>query len=227
MGVFELHNAKKYCWGSGVALQTPIPLYPLGQKRCFWIPGMGVFETNNGQKYCLGSGVAPQTPVPLHTMGQKGCFWIPRMGVFEFGDLVQRYARLERHAKSPRVLALRISDTPMLGIQRHFGGHIWCRGMRAWSATPKAHLFGIAHFRHPHARYPKNTLAGRFGAEVCALGAPRQKPTFLALRISDTPVPGIQKHFCGQIWCRFGLRAWSATPNAHVFWHCAFQIPPY
>ena len=66
MLVFELHNAKKYCLGSGVASQTPIPLYPIGQQRCFWIPGMLVFELHNAKKYSLGSGVASQTPIPLH-----------------------------------------------------------------------------------------------------------------------------------------------------------------
>ena len=51
-------NAKKYCFGSGVALQTPIPLHTIRQKRCFWIPGVGVFELHNAKKCCLGSGVA-------------------------------------------------------------------------------------------------------------------------------------------------------------------------
>ena len=41
MEVFELHNAKKYSLASGVALQTPIPLYPIGQQRCFGYLGGG------------------------------------------------------------------------------------------------------------------------------------------------------------------------------------------
>ena len=41
MGVFELHNAKMYCLRFGVAPQTPIPLYLIGQERCFWISGTG------------------------------------------------------------------------------------------------------------------------------------------------------------------------------------------
>ena len=49
MGVFELHNGKKYCLGSGVAPQTLIPLYPIGRQRCFWILRMGVFETGNAK----------------------------------------------------------------------------------------------------------------------------------------------------------------------------------
>ena len=59
MGVFELHNAKKYCLASGVAPQTPIPLYPTGQQRCSWIPMMVVFEMHDAEQYWLGSGVAP------------------------------------------------------------------------------------------------------------------------------------------------------------------------
>ena len=73
MGVFELHNAKNYCLGSGVALQTPIPLYPIGQQRYFWMPGMVVIELHNARKYCLGSGVAPQTRTPLQAIRQKRC----------------------------------------------------------------------------------------------------------------------------------------------------------
>ena len=78
MGVFE-----KYPVGSGVALQTRIPLHTTGHKRCFWIPRMGLFERHHAKKHCVGSGVALQTPTPLHATGQKSCFWIPRMGVFE------------------------------------------------------------------------------------------------------------------------------------------------
>ena len=50
LGRFELHNAKKNCLGSGVALQTRIPLHTMGQERCFWIPGMGVFEMDDAKK---------------------------------------------------------------------------------------------------------------------------------------------------------------------------------
>ena len=81
-----MDDAKKYCLGSGVAPQTPIPLHIMGRKRCFWIPGMGVFEMDDAKKYCLGSGVAPLKPIPLHTMGQKKCFGIPGMEVFEMDN---------------------------------------------------------------------------------------------------------------------------------------------
>ena len=161
-------------------------------------------------------------------------------------------------------LALCISNTLILDIQKHFCGQIWCRGMRAWGATSNPHIFWLCAFQTHPSWVSKNALAGRCGAEVCALEAPRQDPTlfgiahfkhryprypktllraelaqryarlerhakkphFLALRISNTPIVGIQKHFGGHIWCR-GMRAWSATPNLLVFWHCTFQTPSY
>ena len=91
---------KKKASGSGVASQTPISLYLMGQQRCFWIPlamvfeldnakkplsgfcvpyrpgkvfwvpMMGVFELDNARKYCLGSRLAPQTSIPLYPMGR-------------------------------------------------------------------------------------------------------------------------------------------------------------
>ena len=70
MVVFELHNAKKYCLGSGVEPQTPIPLYPIGQQKCFWMPMMVVVELHNAKKYCLGSGMVPRTSIYLYLVGQ-------------------------------------------------------------------------------------------------------------------------------------------------------------
>ena len=52
-------DTKQWCLGSGVAPQTPIPLYPKVQQRCFWIPRMVLFVIHNAIKPCLGSGVAP------------------------------------------------------------------------------------------------------------------------------------------------------------------------
>ena len=80
-------------WGSGVAPQPPIPLYPIGQQRRFWTPGMGVFDLHNAKKYCLGSGAAPQThtPIPLYPIGQQRRFWIPGIGVFELHNAKQTF----------------------------------------------------------------------------------------------------------------------------------------
>ena len=74
---------KKYCSDSRVALQPPIPLHTVGQRKCFWITRMGVFKTDDAEKYCVDSGVALQPPIPLHIMSQQRCFWVPGMVVFE------------------------------------------------------------------------------------------------------------------------------------------------
>ena len=84
--MFELHNARKWWLGSGVAPQTPMPLYTTVSQKCFWIPRIVVFEVHNAIKWCLGSGVEPQTSIPLYPTGQQRCFWIPRMLVFEMDN---------------------------------------------------------------------------------------------------------------------------------------------
>ena len=81
-----MHDAKKNCLGSGVALRTPIPLHTMVKKRCLLVPRMVVFETCDAKKYCVGSGVALHPPIPLHSMVQRSCFWVPRMVVFEMHD---------------------------------------------------------------------------------------------------------------------------------------------
>ena len=83
MVVFEMHNAKNHCLGSGVALQTPTLLYPIIQRRWFWTPLMVVFEMHSAKNHCLGFGVALQTPILLYPITQQRCFWIPIMVVFE------------------------------------------------------------------------------------------------------------------------------------------------
>ena len=96
-------------------------------------------------------------------------------------DVVHLYACLERHAKTPRFLALRSANIPVLGIQKHFGGQIWCRGVRTWSATTNPHIFWHCAFQTPPSWVFKNTLPGRFGTEVCTLGAPLQNSTFFGI----------------------------------------------
>ena len=104
-----MHTAKKYCLGSGVAPQTPVPLHAAGQKRCFWIPGMVVFELHNAKKYCLGDGVALQTPIPLYPIGQQRCFWVPRMVVFEMDDTKKNVWVLGGRPKHPYLCTLQAS----------------------------------------------------------------------------------------------------------------------
>ena len=57
-----MHNEKIYCLDFGMAPQTPIPMYPTNQQKCFCTPGMGVVQLHNAKKYCLSSRVASQTP---------------------------------------------------------------------------------------------------------------------------------------------------------------------
>ena len=104
-------------------------------------------------------GVAPRARILLHEICQQQWFWIPRMGVSEiaqfkhphtrhpktfFSDLVQRYARLEYHAKKPHVLALRISNTPILGTQKSPFWPMVCRGTGVWGTTPEPKQFFLA-----------------------------------------------------------------------------------
>ena len=98
MDVLEKHDAKKHCLDSEVALQPPIPLHTMGQRRYFWIPSLKhtipknivwilffffLFPFRRTSSQRTLSRVAPQTRIPLHTLGQKRCFWIPKMVVFE------------------------------------------------------------------------------------------------------------------------------------------------
>ena len=49
----------------------------------------------------------------------------------------------------------------------------------------------------------------------------------MALCISNTPIPGIQKHLCWPIGYR-GMGVWGAIPEPkQFFWHCAVQTPPF
>ena len=96
--------------------QTPIPLYSIGQQRCFWIPGMGVFELHNAKRLCFRY---PQTPFQAHSVQRYACLGRhPRTHGIFFGMVrfkhhhfrypntpfrahaVQRYACLGRHPRT-------------------------------------------------------------------------------------------------------------------------------
>ena len=57
-------------------------------------------------------------------------------------------------------LALCISNTHILVIQKHLFWPRVCRGMGVWGATPepKHYFLSIVEFKHPHPRYPKTLL---------------------------------------------------------------------
>ena len=93
-----------------------------------------------------------------------------------------------------------------------FGEEICALGAPCQSPT----FFGIAQCKHPHTRYPKTPLWTDLAQRYTRLEHHAETPHFLALRSANTPILGIQKPFCWQIWCR-GMRASSATPKPHIF----------
>ena len=128
---------------------------------------MGVFEMRKDKK-CGVFGVTLQARVPLHQICLQKCFWTPGMWVFEM-----RYFRCP-HPRYPKPLLL--ADL----VQRYapLGNHAKNRHFLALCISKTVILVS------------KNTLAGRCSAEVCAPGAPRQKPHFLALRSANIPTSG-------------------------------------
>ena len=71
-------------------------------------------------------GATPKPRIFWHCAFQASSSRYPKTLLWE--DLLQRYARLERHARTPHFLALRIPNIPILSIQKHLCRHIWCRG---------------------------------------------------------------------------------------------------
>ena len=57
---------KNLVWVLGMALQTPRPLYSLGQQRWFEIPKVVGFELHEAKKYCFAFwGGTPNTNTTL------------------------------------------------------------------------------------------------------------------------------------------------------------------
>ena len=126
--------------------------------------------------------------------------------------VVQSYVRWGRQVKTPRFLALSISNTPILCIQKHCSLHIWCAGMCDWGAT--------------HPRYPKTLWLAYLVQKYGCWGRQVKTPRFLALSISNIPILGIQKHCFWHLWCR-GMCVWGARSKPHNFWHCPIQTHPF
>ena len=126
-------------------------------------------------------------------------------------------------------LALCISNTTFPGIQKHVCWPMEYSGMGVWRATPEPNFFfGIVHFKHHLPRYPAACLLA-YGVQWygCLWRHSRTETIFLALCISNTTIPGTQKHVCWPLeYC--GMGVWAATPEPEqYFWHCAFQTPPF
>ena len=77
-------------------------------------------------------------------------------------------------------LALPISNTPILAIQKHLFWPMMCRYMGVWGTTPYPHDFcGIVHFKHTHPRYPKTPFLAHDVQRYGCLGRhPRTQTIF-------------------------------------------------
>ena len=153
-------KAPKAKWVLRPTFQLILPYFAPNSPEMPHTSGVGIFTVGG-----VGGGAphaSPKTPYPKTLL---------------LAYLVQRYARLGCHANPPYFLAFCISNTSILGIQKHQCWHFWCRGMCAWGATPAPHTFWNSAFQtHPYW-VSQNTIAGICGAEVCTFGAPRQNPT--------------------------------------------------
>ena len=188
-------------------LNTPIP----GTQKCsFWCMvcrGMGVWG-RYPRTQTIYFGIAhfkhthpryPKTPFLPHG--------------------VQRYGCLGRHPQY--ILAFSISNTPMLGIQKHFFWLMMCRGMGVWGATPKPSQSFLA---RPILNTPilgiQSTRARPWCAEVWVFGAPAQNPNDIhPSQVSENTFSGPG---CAEAWV-FG-----APPQnpKNISWHCPFQTHP-
>ena len=98
-----------------------------------------------------------------------------------------------------KFLALSISNTPILGIQKHVFWPMVCRGIGVWGATaePKQYIFGVVHFKHTDFRYPQTGFLDhgvqRYGREGAWPLTPR------------TPIPEIRLTSCYPHQCHPAL----------------------
>ena len=113
------------------------------------------------------------------------------------------------HQERTFLLVVCISNTLILGTQNHFWWQILVQKCaRSLRHTTDTHLWALCISNtHPYC-VSKYTFVADFGAELCALGVPHQKHTFLALCFSNTPVLDIKR--CLR-WCR-GVRTGHTTP---------------
>ena len=72
--VFEMHTAKECGLGPGVAPQTPRPLHPTVQQRCFWIPRAMVFEMHDAKEAVWVLGWRPKHRYHCTLQASKGVF---------------------------------------------------------------------------------------------------------------------------------------------------------
>ena len=126
--------------------------------------------------------------------------------LFFLAYLVHRYARLKRHPKPPHFFGVVPFRHPQLRCPTTLLLPYLVQRYEACGAGAKPHFFGMAHFKHPNARYTKTTLLPYLVPWDARLERHTKPPHFLALRISNIPILGIQRHLCCHSWCR-GMRA--------------------
>ena len=123
--------------------------------------------------------------------------------------------------------ALCISNTPILGIQKHLCWPVGYRGMGAWGATPepKHHFLALCVSNNPMLGIQKHLFRSTgYSAMGCWSATPEPTQFFLAWCISNTTILGtFSGPQCEEV-CVFG--APSQNPH-HIFWHGVFHTPPF
>ena len=76
--------------------------------------------------------------------------------------LMHSYEHSARRTNNIHVLALCISNTPILSIPTHFCCQFWCRGMRVWRATLGRTIFWHRAFRTQPYRVSQETFWWHF-----------------------------------------------------------------
>ena len=86
------------------------------------------------------------------------------------------------------------------------------RYVRLERHTKSPRFLGIAHFKHPHTRYPKPLFLADLVQRYACLERHAKNPHLLALCSSNSTIPGIQKHLFWPMGYS-GTGVWSATPE--------------
>ena len=122
----------------------------------------------------------------------------PKTPLLAYG--VQWYGCQRRHPRTQTIfLALCISNTPILGLQKHLCWPMAYSSMGVWGATPepKQYFLTLSISNTPILGIQKHLFwpMVRRGMGVWA-ATPEPKQCFVTLSILNTPILGIQKHLC-------------------------------
>ena len=126
-----------------------------------------------------------------------------------------------RHTKSTCFMALCISNTPTLGIQRQVCWHFCCTGMCVQRAPHERHnFFGIVHCIRTHTRYPKALLIARLVQTYVPLARRTIKHAFFGIvhfKHTHTRYP---KTLGMALLVQIYVRAARRTKNTHILALC-------